>query len=102
MSTPTPHSTPGPAGASGGERTLADRRSLAIGLGVPMLMLLIVIPVLSDTDVHVAGVPLLFVLLFAAMPITSAALWVAWRLDAPRYEADLVDEAPHHDGEGER
>ncbi|MGH3359088.1 MAG: DUF3311 domain-containing protein [Nocardioidaceae bacterium] len=64
---------------------LRDVRSLAIGLGVPVVALLVAMPLLADTSVTVGGIPLLFGWIFAWFPLTSLCLWVAWRIDEPHY-----------------
>lgn len=65
-------------------------RSVAVGLGVPALAILGVMPLLADTDVVVLGVPLLFLWVFAWFPLTSLCLWVAWRMDKPYYPEDAT------------
>jgi hypothetical protein len=69
---------------------VATWSSVAIGLGVPVVGILVLLPLVANTDVVVLGVPLLFLVLFAMMPISTLALWVAWRIDSPRYESDAV------------
>ncbi len=53
--------------------------SLLIGLVVPAAAILVGIPVVADTSIHVAGIPLLFFWMFACFPFTTACLWVSWR-----------------------
>jgi predicted ABC-type exoprotein transport system permease subunit len=69
---------------------LHDRRSLVVGLVVPAVAILVVMPLLADSDVHVAGVPLLFFWIFAWFPLTSLCLWIAWRIDEPRYRDESL------------
>lgn len=52
---------------------------------MPVAALLVVMPLLADTSLDVLGVPLLFAYVFALFPFTSACLWLAWRIDEPRY-----------------
>lgn len=65
-------------------------RSIVIGGGVPAVALLVVMPLLARTSVDVLGVPLLFAYVFVLFPFTSLCLWLAWRIDEPRYR----DEQP--------
>ncbi|MGI5471734.1 DUF3311 domain-containing protein [Streptomyces sp. CA-132043] len=65
-----------------------SRKSLAIGLGLPVVAILVVMPLLADTGVYVLGIPLLWLWLFAWFPLTSLCLWAAWRIDEPRYRED--------------
>lgn len=60
-------------------------KSLAIGLFVPAIALLGVLPLLADTSVYVLGIPLLFFWIFAWFPLTTLCLWIAWRIDEPWY-----------------
>ncbi|WP_425825073.1 DUF3311 domain-containing protein [Streptomyces fractus] len=63
-------------------------RSLWLGLGVPAFALLVVMPLLANTDVYVAGIPLLFLWVFAWFPLTSLCLKLAWRMDQKDYPED--------------
>lgn len=63
-------------------------RSLWLGLGVPSFALLVVMPLLANTDVYVAGIPLLFLWVFACFPLTSLCLYLAWRTDQKHYPED--------------
>ncbi len=65
-------------------------RSIAIGGVVPAVALLVVMPLIARTSVDVLGVPLLFAYVFVLFPFTSLCLWLAWRIDEPRYR----DEEP--------
>jgi hypothetical protein len=71
-------------------------RSLVVGLVVPAVAILVVMPLLAHTDVAPLGVPLLFLWIFAWFPLTSLCLWLAWRHDEPRYR----DETTRTAGEG--
>ena len=57
----------------------ASRRSLIIGLGLPAAAILVVMPLLANTDVYVLGVPLLFAWMFAWFPLTSLCPLVSCR-----------------------
>lgn len=59
--------------------------SIGIGVGVPTFCILVVMPLLANTSVYVFGVPLLFAWVFALFPLTTLCLWLAWRIDEPRY-----------------
>ncbi|WP_306319549.1 MULTISPECIES: DUF3311 domain-containing protein [unclassified Streptomyces] len=65
-------------------------RSLWLGLGVPSFALLVVMPLLANTDVYVAGIPLLFLWVFAWFPLTSVCLKLAWRMDRHAYPEDTT------------
>lgn len=73
--------------------------SVVLGLVVPAAALLIGIPLVANTSVHVGGVPLLFAYAFALFPFTTVCLWLAWRIDAPHYAEDLAYEDAATDGE---
>lgn len=67
-------------------------KSLVIGGVIPAVALLVVMPLLANTSVTLFGIPLLFGYLFVLLPFTSLCLWVAWRIDEPRYrDAEVVD-----------
>jgi hypothetical protein len=53
-----------------------------------MVALLVVMPLLANTSASIAGIPLLFAYIFALFPLTSLCLWVAWRIDEPRYREE--------------
>lgn len=65
-------------------------KSVVIGGVLPIAALLVVMPLLANTSVSVAGVPLLFAYVFALFPLTSLCLWVGWRIDEPRYRGSVV------------
>lgn len=67
--------------------------SVVLGLVVPAAALLVGIPLVANTSVHIGGVPLLFAYAFALFPFTTVCLWLAWRIDAPYYAEDLEHEA---------
>lgn len=52
--------------------------SPVIGLGIPTVALLVVVPLIGDTGVRVAGIPLLFFWVFLWIPLTSLCLWLSW------------------------
>ena len=60
-------------------------KSLIIGLGLPAIGVLVIMPLLANTSIHVLGLPLLFVWIFLMFPLTSLCLWLAWRIDEPYY-----------------
>ena len=53
-------------------------KSVIVGLVIPFLALVVVLPFLSDTSVTVLGIPLLFFWIFLWMPLTTFCLWIAW------------------------
>lgn len=65
-------------------------KSIIIGGAVPALALLVVMPLLANTSVSIAGIPLLFAYVFALCPFTTLCLWIAWRIDEPRYREGVV------------
>lgn len=67
-------------------------KSIAIGGGVPTVAMLVVMPLLADTEISVMGIPLLFAYVFALFPFTSLCLWIAWRIDEPRYRSEVTDD----------
>lgn len=52
--------------------------SLAIGLGIPAVAIVIVPPLISNVQVSVLGIPLLFFWMFAWFPLTTICLAVSW------------------------
>lgn len=68
--------------------------SIGIGVGVPTLCILVIMPLLANTSVYVFGVPLLFAWVFALFPFTTLCLWLAWRIDEPRYRDEQRYRAP--------
>ncbi len=60
-------------------------KSLIIGLVLPIIGVLVIMPLLANTAIHVFGIPLLFVWIFVMFPLTSLCLWIAWRIDEPHY-----------------
>lgn len=61
------------------------RKSLIIGLGLPVVGVVVIMPLLADTSIHAFGFPLLFLWIFVMLPLTSLCLWIAWRIDEPHY-----------------
>lgn len=61
------------------------RKSVVVGLVLPAIGVLVVLPLLANTSIHVFGLPLLFVWMFLMFPLTSLCLWLAWRNDEPHY-----------------
>ncbi len=64
------------------------RKSVVIGLVLPVIGVLVILPLLANTQIHVFGMPLLFVWMFLMFPITSLCLWLAWRIDEPHYREE--------------
>ena len=63
--------------------------SLIVGLGLPLVAVIVVVPLISNTRVLVAGIPLLFLWLFLWFPLTTVCLGIAWYVfDRPLYERD--------------
>jgi len=61
--------------------------SIAIGLGLPFVATVIVVPLISGIKASVFGIPLLFFWVFLWFPLTSICLWIAWYVfDRPLYE----------------
>lgn len=52
--------------------------SLAIGLGIPAIAIVIVPPLISNAQVSVLGIPLLFFWMFACFPLTTICLAISW------------------------
>ena len=66
--------------------------SILIGLVVPALALVVGIPLVSDTSIYVAGIPLLFFWVFLWFPLTSICLWISWNVfDRQHYDLDRKD-----------
>jgi hypothetical protein len=64
--------------------------SLIIGLGIPAMAILVGTTLVSDTDVFVAGIPLLFFWMFCCFPLTTLCLWISWRFfDRRHYPVDV-------------
>jgi hypothetical protein len=57
---------------------LRSRWSLVIGLGIPVIAIVVVPPFIANTQVTVFGIPLLFFWMFAWFPLTSVCLGVSW------------------------
>lgn len=49
-----------------------------IGLGIPFVAIVVVLPFVSDTTIRVFGVPFLFFWIFLWFPLTSLCLAIAW------------------------
>ena len=78
---------------------ISSWKSVLIGGVAPAVALLVVMPLLADTSVRIGGVPLLFAYVFALFPATSLCLWIAWRIDEPRYR-DAPPDPSHPDPGG--
>lgn len=64
-----------------------------IGLGIPGLAILVVMPMLASTDVRVLGVPLLWFWLFLWIPLTSVCLATAWTFIDSREQEQAEEES---------
>ena len=74
-------------------------RSIALGLGVPVIGVLGMLPFISGTSVSVIGIPLLYFWMFLWFPLTSVCLWICWLVfDREAYE----DESEPGDERGSR
>lgn len=60
-------------------------KSLGVGLGIPLVAILVVLPLISNTSVYVFDIPLIFFWMFAWFPLTTLCLWIAWQIDEPHY-----------------
>lgn len=64
--------------------------SVLIGLVVPAAAILVGVPLVADTSVHVFGIPLLFFWMFCCFPFTTVCLWVSWRFfDRDHYREEV-------------
>jgi len=61
-------------------------KSVLIGIAVPFIGVLAGVIGFSHSSAQVAGFPLVLAWLFLWMPLTSACLHLAWRVDAPHVE----------------
>lgn len=64
---------------------LDNRLSLVIGGVIPVVLIVVVMPLIAGIHASIFGMPLLFAYMFALFPITSLCMWIAWRIDSPRY-----------------
>ena len=53
--------------------------ALVIAMGIPAAAVLIGVPMISGSTYTVLGVPIVFVWLFAWLPLTTICLWLSWR-----------------------
>jgi hypothetical protein len=60
-------------------------KSVVVGLGIPLVAIVVVLPLISNTSVYVFDIPLIFFWMFAWFPLTTLCLWIAWRIDEPHY-----------------
>ncbi|ATJ91838.1 hypothetical protein CIW82_15280 [Acetobacter tropicalis] len=56
-----------------------NRKSLALGLGVPFIAIVFVAPFLSCLSFTVFEIPVVFLWIFAWFPLTSLCLWLCER-----------------------
>ena len=57
---------------------IGSRWSL-VAVGIPAIAVLIGIPIISGSTYTILGIPIVFVWLFAWLPLTTLCLWSAWR-----------------------
>jgi hypothetical protein len=61
--------------------------SIVIGLGIPFVAIVVVVPILSGIQAFVFGIPVVFFWVFLWFPLTSVCLWITWYVfDRPLYE----------------
>ncbi len=60
-------------------------KSLIIGLVLPAIGVLVIMPLLAGGGVRVFGLPVLLLWMFLLFPLTTLCLWIAWRIDEPHY-----------------
>ncbi|MCL4414784.1 MAG: DUF3311 domain-containing protein [Actinobacteria bacterium] len=61
-----------------GRSYVASKLSLAIGLGVPVVAIMVVLPILSGSKMTIAGLPFVYFWLFLWFPLTSVCLFLSW------------------------
>jgi len=49
-----------------------------VAMGIPAIAVLIGVPIISGSTYTVWGAPVVFVWLFAWLPLTTLCLWVSW------------------------
>ncbi len=57
-----------------------NKRSVALGFGVPLSAIVFVAPFLSRLPLSIFGIPIVFVWLFTWFPLTSVCLWLCEKL----------------------
>lgn len=57
-----------------------DPRSVALSLVVPAVILVLGTIVLGPSGAVVLGVPAIYLLIFCLFPLTSALMFISWRL----------------------
>lgn len=61
--------------------------ALVIAMGIPAAAVLIGVPMISGSTYTILGVPIVFVWLFAWLPLTTLCLWASWRfLESASYQ----------------
>ncbi len=58
---------------------IGSRWSLLIAMGIPAIAVLVGIPVISQSNATIFGMPVIFGWLFAWLPLTTLCMWVSWR-----------------------
>lgn len=67
--------------------------SFVIGLGVPFVSILGVLPFTGSLHTSVLGFPFIYFWIFLWFPLTSVCLWISWyAFDRHRYQEDVVRE----------
>jgi len=68
-------------------RSRKSAMSVLLGLGVPVIAIMVVLPILSGYKITIAGLPFVYFWLFLWFPLTFICLWLSWQLfDKNRYD----------------
>jgi hypothetical protein len=57
---------------------VASAFSLIVGLAIPVLAIMVVLPILSGSRITVAGLPFIYFWLFLWFPLTTVCLYLSW------------------------
>ncbi|MFC7392310.1 DUF3311 domain-containing protein [Scopulibacillus cellulosilyticus] len=61
--------------------------SVIIGIVIPFIAVVGMLPFIGRLDVHVFGIPFLYFWMFMWFPLTSVCLWICWfAFDKPRFK----------------
>lgn len=83
MDTSTGHSIHHKARAS----HVGSAFSLIVGLGIPVVAIMVVLPILSGSKITIAGLPFIYFWLFLWFPLTTICLFLSWMIsDRHHYE----------------
>ncbi len=52
--------------------------SLAIGLGIPVLAVMVATPIIGQSPAQILGLPVMYFWIFAWFPLTTLCLWISW------------------------